>query len=439
MKLFIDPIKDPELNAIEQAKYSRSLSSIQDRIKEIESETDIIKLKETLKKYYLSWNHASVGDLGDSTIFIEDVSLLLPQIIQDNQLYNGIECSTRYIDFSKSSFYHVSKEADNIIKQWFNLYNYTKPLIKEALEKEFPLTNEKDFVKRENFIESKSCDICRSLIPIAAKTNFSWKTSFRQIREYLLSLRYHPNKEAKDFSEKLYKKMCETYPYAFGDTSSFFKHKENFSVYNNFFYDNEEIFMKKVNSNGYDISYDYFNSEDFKEYIYHEDEIKYRIRFDKFSKNLNRFGNIIIDMQLDYGSFRDIHRHRNCSIPLPIVGLHLKNINQWYLDEFKKYLGDKYHDLENAINQILSDIEKLNLNIYEKQYVYPLGINVPITITTSISQLVYILELRSSKTVHPTLRKLIINIGKDIQQEFPSFLFYLDLEEDSEMKRGLQT
>ena len=97
--IFVIDDQHPEDLAMLQALYSRSPASVV---------THLDKLKQSgsgkfMENYYVGYGHASIGDCGATTVFIEQVSMLVAKAMQDNPLYNGQEASTRYLDFSQQS------------------------------------------------------------------------------------------------------------------------------------------------------------------------------------------------------------------------------------------------------------------------------------------------------------------------------------------------
>ncbi|MCI5138224.1 MAG: hypothetical protein D3922_07370, partial [Candidatus Electrothrix sp. AR1] len=92
MKIFINDEFDPESSAMMQALYSRSSSSVENHIEQVRKTGS----SNFMKSYYVGYGHASIGDCGTTTLFIESVSILAAKAIQDNPLYSGQETSTRY-------------------------------------------------------------------------------------------------------------------------------------------------------------------------------------------------------------------------------------------------------------------------------------------------------------------------------------------------------
>ncbi|HEV8677617.1 MAG TPA: hypothetical protein VN701_02195, partial [Candidatus Paceibacterota bacterium] len=93
-----------EADAMLQALHSRSIGGIDAHLMRLAKKG----AKEFMDTYYVGYGDKSIGDCGTATIFVEGVSMLAAKAIQDFQLYNGQESSTRYIDFSKQSFFDSS-------------------------------------------------------------------------------------------------------------------------------------------------------------------------------------------------------------------------------------------------------------------------------------------------------------------------------------------
>src|SRR3989339_1067927 len=97
MKVFLYDEFNPEDTAMMQALYSRSPQSVIEHVKKVK-QTGSGKFME---RFYIGYGHASIGDCGSTTIFIECVSELVAKAIQDNQMYSGQQTSSRYVDLSR--------------------------------------------------------------------------------------------------------------------------------------------------------------------------------------------------------------------------------------------------------------------------------------------------------------------------------------------------
>ena len=141
MKIIIPDISNPETVAMLQALYSRSDTSVEEHLKDLQTDDTTInekeqKLQKKMQKFYIGYGHDSIGDCGSTTVFIEGVSIIAAKAIQDTPLYSGQESSTRYLDFSNQSekvrdnlkeyypqFYEIHPEKiDAIVDEYFVLY-----------------------------------------------------------------------------------------------------------------------------------------------------------------------------------------------------------------------------------------------------------------------------------------------------------------------------
>jgi len=148
---------------------------------------------------------------------------------------------------------------------------------------------------------------------------------------------------------------------------------------------------------------------------------------------------------LDFGSFRDIQRHRNgvCQIPLvePRFGIH-----PWYLTQCQKLLSSvNYQQLLQDISNQFDEIDILKekgiqTDLLNNQYLYPMGTMALVHASYSVPQALYVGELRSGKTVHGSLRPIAQKILKVLATDFPDMALYGDMEEEGiDAKRGEQT
>ena len=94
------------------------------------------------------------------------------------------------------------------------------------------------------------------------------------------------------------------------------------------------------------------------------------------------------------------------------------------------------------MNLAVGSLYKLSKLIYphDLQYFYPLCWNVPVSCTAGFPQWLYMLKLRTSKSVHSTLRTFMQSIGLKLEEELQLQLDY-DKTPNSwvNFNRGLQT
>ena len=112
--------------------------------------------------------------------------------------------------------------------------------------------------------------------------------------------------------------------------------------------------------------------------------------------------------------------------------------------------GPDYPDLEQLPDDLrdLADelciaqeeaISRLDCSAAEKQYYVALGYIVPVRITCPLPSAVYIAELRSGTSVHPTARWVAQQMGQAIKVLVPGIAMHHDMSEGVwDIKRGTQ-
>lgn len=393
-------------------------------------------------KYYIGYGHDSIGDCGNTNIFLEDVSMIAAKTIEDNQLFNGQESSTRYIDFSQKPIIDPIKNkiSKKIMNDYINFYKYSKEELVEYLYKKHNIKDKtnKDIKKT---IDARAFDILRGFLPLGSTTNLGWNATLKQAKDQIISMRHNPVNEVRDLSNNILNILTEKYPNSFNfkidEISEEFYFinsvSENFFIcdsFNDFYnpYKHKKISKKFVD---YMINFNKLNSGKNKEIL------NSRPRKVKVPKYFKKYGTLNIRFMIDYGSFRDIQRHRAFYSKIPLVNNF--EMHNWYMDNLSPDLRKEAESLleknKNRINTLKEMTSEFNL-----QYYYPMGTLVPVEITTDIPQLIYVTELRSSRSVHPTLRQIAFFFNSILTQILPDTNIYVDnfLVNELNLKRGSQ-
>jgi len=153
-------------------------------------------------------------------------------------------------------------------------------------------------------------------------------------------------------------------------------------------------------------------------------EISYRNRLD-------------IKFDIDFGSYRDLQRHRGGYCSVPIITPGNAAFHPWYyenLPDKSKVAADVLFSHIFRATQGIKGIEDALVH----QYLLPMGTIVPITLDYDIHQTLYVAELRSSQTVHATLRPIAQSMGRYLEKEL-GVKTYCDFSEDAwNIRRGSQ-
>lgn len=456
--IFIIDDQHPEDLAMLQALYSRSPASVITQLEKLK-QTDSGKFME---QYYVGYGHASIGDCGSTTCFIEQVSILVAKAIQENPLYNGQEASTRYLDYAKQEIIdpYNSPESTAIQDSWKKIYNNTIEKLKQGLQAKHPYdpSQYKSEKVWRNTLDARSFDIARALLPLGTTTLLSWSTTLRQARDNLRRLKHHPLKEVRDVSQTLFAKLKARYPNSFQgnemDMDVEFP-RDNYAKTNamrNHFQTSEDI-NKQFNLSERELqqlkegelivrrnAIDVDNLRNLE-----GDVLKNRPASSPLPTRLETYGRYNFIFLLDFGSYRDIQRHRNgvCQIPLtqPSFGIH-----PWYLSQCESLMSSK--DYQNLLEKISAQFDKIDMlkencissNVLDNQYLYPMGTMALVHASYSVPQTLYVGELRSGKTVHGSLRPIAQKMLKVLETDFPGIALFGDMEEEGiDAKRGEQT
>lgn len=428
MKVHVIDELNPEDIAMLQALYSRSTASVTEHLKKVDKSGS----SSFMQQYYVGYGHDSIGDCGTTTIFLENVSLLAAKVVQDNSLYSGQESSTRYIDFSKQKIINPTNttRGQKIQQDLVDFYLSIQEPLTIALKQQYPLEKSINKITWEKAIKAKVFDISRGFLPAGATTNLSWSTNLRQLNRNLERLFNHPLAEVNELAKQIHSKVSSKYPSSLKPlkTTDYLK---TLSPYN-------YIEPNNINNPKYQV-YVHFNRSLTSQHIYALEE---RGKYDEIPKNLGNVARFIIKGQLDFGSFRDLQRHRNGYCPMPLLTTRL-GFHDWYLKqlEFDKDLLYKAKKLVNIQlqNTLDSLAESQGVTRYDMQYYIPLGFNVNYDLDYDLGEMIYVAELRSRNTVHPTLRQLAQNMCSSLYKKLPIAKVYEDTKpNDLSIKRGSQ-
>lgn len=422
-----------DVQAMLIAMYSRSYAPISSRLPQ-EGDT-LDNYRNNLSKYYKTYGHKSVAQLGSTTIWLEGVSQLAAKAIENHPLFNGQESSTRYIDYSKQPMVSASEEITNWQEKFRALYIKAVPLVTEKVKAEFPYEAQPEgtsLTTWENTIKARTFDICRGLLPAGCTTNVAFTGTFDTINDHFGEMLYHPCQEMRDIAEQVLTGFKEKYPHAAIDVEVL--RARNSYVIDDFFY------QPNIEGSG-------INTVRFI------DDVRYRIndslfnlgerqKYSKFSRPLANSYRMNLLGLIDFGSYRDIHRHRNGYI-------YMEHLTVRYgFHEF--YMSNLTKELQIELASLLAEYEWFRLNeyvssdvksscFYELQYSTPMGYKVAVNYNCDINQALYLLELRSGKTVHQTLRHLVQDWVPLIKEHY-GVEIHADMDKENfSLKRGTQT
>lgn len=417
---------DGQAEAMLQALHSRSVGGIK-------SHLEVLKVKGAehfMEQFYVGYGHKSIGDCGSATVFVEGVSQLAAKAIQDWRLYSGQEASTRYVDFSKQEFINPlgTDEGKSILEDWRKFYLEAQEPVREHVKKQFPIQEGEDGKVYEKAVKARAFDITRSFLPAGASTNLAWRMNFRQFADELMLLRHHPLEEIRDIAEKTEKALRKMYASSFGhqrfpDTEEYNRHW----MQEGYYYRNDQAEDFKLD----------FDLVDRKLLSGYREFLETRPMKTDLPSAISECGMVGYEFLLDFGSFRDFQRHRAVAQRMPLL-VRNHGFNQWYLHALPDDLRSK---AEKFIGLQKDRIDSLATNEEIRQYYTAMGFRVPCRFAGDLKALVYLVELRSTRFVHPTLVEQILKVIASLKELFgkDGLVLHLDGEPNRfDVRRGEQ-
>jgi len=415
---------DAEASAMLQALHSRSVGGLREHLDSLEKRG----AENFMANFYVGYGHASIGDCGTSVIFIEGVSMLAAKAIQDWRLYSGQEASTRYIDFAPQDFVNPvgTPEGEVILENWRKFYIDTMPVLVDDLKERFPISEGEKESVYEKAIAARAFDGLRGFLPAGATTNLAWTTNLRQVADAMKHLRHHPLKEVRDIAAALETSLQSAHPNSFGH-----KRYEGTEEYNKH-YMTEHYYHHNPKCDRLALTFNGIDKELLSEYSH---IMSNRPAKTEVARQVAECGAVGFEFPLDFGSFRDFQRHRAIVQRMPLLTMDL-GFNEWYMNELPDEIQTQAQELLDS-QKVL--IEELDCDEAVRQYYIGMGYNTAVRFSADLPALVYLVELRATRFVHPTLRYQAQEMAGKLTELFgeSGLVIHLDEEADRfDVKRG---
>ncbi len=425
MEIIVIDDVPPEANAMLQALYSRSPKSVREHVEQVRT----AGAEKFMANFYVGYGHKSIGDCGTTSIFIENVSMLVAKAVQDWPLYNGQEASTRYLDMSRQEVKNPlgSDEGKAIQDAWMAFYTHALETLVPVLKERFPMA-ESDTGKEKQYekaIKARAFDIARGFLPAGATTYVAWHTNLRQAHDHIKEMRHHPLAEVRDTAAEILKALQAKY-------SSSFLHKS---------YEVEEEYVGKSMA-----EFAFFDDASIEGFSYrsrldldglkrHQSLLERRPPKAELHNRFRQYGDILFAFPLDFGSYRDLQRQRSAVQEMPLLAMK-HGFHPWYLEQMPDGLKA---EATAVLESQKKRIDALDASDVEKQYYVAMGYRVAVRMACPLPAAVYIAELRSADTVHPTLRVEAQRMGDAILQAVPGIAMHHDTSPGAwNIKRGAQ-
>jgi thymidylate synthase ThyX len=192
---------DPEVMAYAMAKYSRSALTMQESLRELNSQ----RAEQFLDTFYFQYGHRSIADLAHVAFAVERLSLLAAIVLLDEQRWDGQERSTRYQDFRKSGW-HVpefgldmeaqklyTESIEGLFAAYGKLSQGALALLGQSIAK--PAAMEQKAYERT--LRARAFDVARYLLPLATHTSLGQIVNARTLETQISRLLSHTHAEVR--------------------------------------------------------------------------------------------------------------------------------------------------------------------------------------------------------------------------------------------------
>lgn len=472
---------EPSLEKVYEARRNAFVNILRPHLKDCETEVVAdecmalaghsdasARARRLLTTYQVNFGHKSIADCGSSTLVFEGISMLAAKALEEWPLYSGEELSTRACDMAKQPMIDpIGTTASRaILDLWIRFYVEAQEPTAAEVRRRYPRRKDaecgcvtdvffnvpepdcnfchgsgkvqvEDPKAYEGAVKYRVFDILRAFLPAASTTNASLHMNLRQHGDKLPWLLHHPLAEPRDMGLTAQSLLCERYPSSgtFGGGAAVsgvgVDGKEDERLVWNRAVVYEYTYPKEVPPGfGHTIGLlgDFTSN--------HKEAMDTRPRGCVLPHFMTDLGQLQFGFDIDFGSFRDIQRHRNgvCRMPLLTTVLGFEN---WYLDQ----LDDKTRKKAVAlIREQKTAIRALVCSDTDRQYYVAMGFKVPVSVTYGLPAFLYMAELRSTKVVHPTLRAKVLWMVDEFQKAFPDIKMHIDRDPDGwDVRRGTQT
>lgn len=408
MVLLLDTgaLLSPEVVAMLQALYSRDPGGVMRHLIKVASRG----AEKFMTQYYVGYGHKSIADCGTVTLFIEGVSMLVAKAIQDWMLYSGQEASSRYLDFKDQPFVNPFGVSDiHSVLRTFYIESFEPVRAWTALQ--FPCKSGQNPDTWAKAIKARTFDILRGFLPAGASTNLSWHSNLRQISDHLDLLYYHPLEEVRDVAKTIFAVMHEAFPSSFPTPDLVDKLEQARRRYNSFWM-NDFYLYTNPSCPDFEGTSLFVDVDRLSRY---RDVLLQRPRKVELPKFLGQFAQFRFDFQLDFGSFRDVQRHRAVNQRMPLLDVTM-GFEDWYLNQLPADVYARAVDLIEWVTKRCLELPELI-----RQYYVPMGFLCPCVITGDLPASAYLAELRATPLVHPTLQRRAGQMGQFMRDAFTSY------------------
>jgi thymidylate synthase ThyX len=466
-----------EVVAVLFAYYSRSRDSLRRNLLKLIAEGDLDllgrrpplstapadlahardKARQFHEKWVVGYGHASVAEHAVIHLAIEDVSIIASKVIEDMRLASFTEKSTRYVEFDATHYYHLPELEGTVagtlyhdtVRTLFDTYTTKLPQVIDSIKAVSPRQPKQTERGYHTACRAKALDLMRYLLPAGTLTNLGMTINGRALEHLLTKMLSHPLQEIQRLGAMLKTEALHVMPtllkyaqynayMAETDTAirdaanTLFEHatpQDSASVTLLQAPDDPETKLVAAILYGYSehpwaqiLSHVQAMSDTQRAQVI-DDYLQRRGPHDQPLRALEHL-TYTFEILLDYGAYRDIHRHRMATqtrqLPSPEHGYSLP-------EELAAYGCDSV--FEACMEQAAAAYRQLAAtHPHLAPYLLPLAYRCRVLITWNLREIHHFVQLRSAKQGHTSYRRVAQEVYHRLASRHPLLARYIRVD-----------
>ncbi len=401
------------------------------------------------EKWVVGYGHASVAEHAVVHLAVEQVSIVASKVIEDLRLGSYTEKSTRYVVFDTGSFADLPSLPKPLhddyraaCKELFSTYLELFPMVEARLEGIVPTEKGQSPTRRAAAIRAHACDLLRGLLPASTLTNLGITANARALGLLLSKMLSSPLDEVRHVAEQMRIEATTVTPTLLRHVGTV-PHRETLresiaraipwaatgspadapTAPVRIIRHDSDALQRVVLALAYELEVQP-HAGDRMAMLDRQDDttlaavvraaFAHRGPHDPAPRAMES-SNLTIELELDYGAYRDLQRHRMLTPTTQVLGCTLGPT----LPEDLRSLGihDRY---EQALHDAKPVWERLaTQDPFAAQYVVPLAYRVRTLWTLNLREVFHVVELRSARQGHASYRRVAQALYREVCRVHP--------------------
>lgn len=468
------------------ARYSRYQGNLRrmfldeffDDVKEISSLGQINpkKAEALYERVFVGFGDDSVAQLGGAHIACEYVSNIVTKELQRGRLAAYLEQSTRYIAYDNKLntkefryYFDNDRKYKESMNELFEIYSRSLPIVQKSMSEKYPNNGQPEKVWL-NSIKAKSLDLLRGILPASTLSHVGIYASGQAYEMMIMRLLASPLPEARHYGEMIFNELNKVIPsflsripkedrgqkwieYFANRKTGIKETSSRFSLGQTQIKESSSPSVSLLAVRGSEE--DLLVSSVYEECSLSEENIREAVRRLSNKDKKELFESIVgkrenrrhrpgrgfesvsyrFEIVSDYGSFRDLQRHRMLTCQwqtlTPELGAEVP-------DELPEEVKENYKKALSISSDEFYRLERIDKMI--APYALCLGYNIRYILDLNAREAMLLTELRSGVEGHPSYRAVAQAMHQQIEERHPligSSFKYMDTTTEPRLERLL--